>query len=113
MSRRKRSQARGYRLQYAEQARGHLAALQARHRVTVIERVDALLAFQPTIETRNRKRMNENPLGASCESRTSARTSRRFLGCSPWPTAKSAHEHRKPLRPRLQEFAGCAPPTGA
>lgn len=58
-----------YRIQYAEQARTHLRALTARDRATVIDRVEVQLGFEPKRETRNRKPIEENPLGADFELR--------------------------------------------
>lgn len=40
----------------------HLKALDARQRVTVLDAVDAQLAHQPTVVTRNRKPMQANLL---------------------------------------------------
>jgi len=43
-------------------ATGHLEGLTARERATVLARVREQLTQQPTVETRNRKRMRPNPL---------------------------------------------------
>jgi mRNA interferase RelE/StbE len=52
-----------YRIEYAPETKGHLAALTARQRALVLDAVDEQLRHQPTEETRNRKRMRPNPLG--------------------------------------------------
>lgn len=40
----------------------HLAGLSARDRATVLESLERQLAHDPTVETRNRKRLRPNPL---------------------------------------------------
>ena len=69
MSPRHRGAGRCYVLCYAESTRGHLKALTARDRVAVLDAIDERLAFEPTQETRNRKRMDENSLDAGFELR--------------------------------------------
>lgn len=51
-----------YRIEYDPEAREHLQALSARQRVIVLDRVEEQLTHEPTVETRNRKRMRPNPL---------------------------------------------------
>lgn len=51
-----------YRIEYAEEAIEHLRALTARQRTIVQDGVNAHLQFEPTVETRNRKRMRPNVL---------------------------------------------------
>jgi len=51
-----------YRIEYSPDAVDHLRTLTARQQKIVLDAVDAQLAHQPTIETRNRKPMRPNPL---------------------------------------------------
>jgi mRNA-degrading endonuclease RelE of RelBE toxin-antitoxin system len=51
-----------YRIEYSPDAVDHLCTLTARQQKIVLDAVDAQLAHQPTIETRNRKPMRPNPL---------------------------------------------------
>ncbi len=51
-----------YTIEYSPETLDHLRALTARDRSLVLDEVDAQLRHQPTIETRNRKRMRPNPL---------------------------------------------------
>jgi mRNA-degrading endonuclease RelE of RelBE toxin-antitoxin system len=51
-----------YRIEYSPNAEQHLYQLPARQRRIVLDGVDAQLVHQPTIGTRNRKRMRPNPL---------------------------------------------------
>ncbi len=51
-----------YRIEYDEDVELHLRALTARQRSIVLDAVDAQLAHQPTVETRNRKRMRANAI---------------------------------------------------
>lgn len=51
-----------YRIEYSPDAEGHLRALTARQRAIVLDEVDAQLAHQPTVETKNRKPMRPNPV---------------------------------------------------
>jgi mRNA-degrading endonuclease RelE of RelBE toxin-antitoxin system len=51
-----------YAIEYTEAAERHLQALTARQRAIVLDAVEEQLAHQPTVETRNRKRMRANPL---------------------------------------------------
>ncbi len=52
-----------YRIEYAPETEQHLRALPARDATAVLDMVLRQLAHQPTLETRNRKRMRPNPLG--------------------------------------------------
>ena len=72
MSPRHRDKGRRYRIDYAESTREHLRALTARDRAAVVDGIDERLSFEPAVETRNRKRMEENPLDASFELRLGA-----------------------------------------
>jgi mRNA-degrading endonuclease RelE of RelBE toxin-antitoxin system len=51
-----------YRIEYSPETAGHLKVLTARQRSILFDAVDEQLAHQPTLETRNRKRMRSNPL---------------------------------------------------
>ena len=51
-----------YRIDYSPETEGHLRVLTARQRIIVFDTVDQQLAYQPTVETRNRKPMRPNPL---------------------------------------------------
>jgi len=51
-----------YRIEYSPDAEGHLLALTARQRASVLDGVEKQLTHQPTTETRNRKPMRPNPL---------------------------------------------------
>lgn len=51
-----------YRIRFTEQAGEHLADLRARDRATLMEAVEAQLTHQPTVVTRNRKRLRANPV---------------------------------------------------
>ncbi len=51
-----------YKVEYSPDAEDHLRALTARQRVTVLDEVDMQLQHQPTVETRNRKKMRPNPV---------------------------------------------------
>jgi mRNA-degrading endonuclease RelE of RelBE toxin-antitoxin system len=53
---------RPYRIEYSPPSRDHLAALDARQRTTVLDKVDVQLAHEPTAVTRNRKPLQLNPL---------------------------------------------------
>ena len=50
-----------YRVEYSPDAKNHLKALTARERAIVTDVVDQQLAYQPTVETRNRRPMRPNP----------------------------------------------------
>jgi mRNA-degrading endonuclease RelE of RelBE toxin-antitoxin system len=52
-----------YSIQYTNAAERHLRMLTARQRSIVLDAISLQLAYQPTVPTRNRKRMEENPLG--------------------------------------------------
>ena len=58
MARRRRA----YRIEYAPEEEKHLRALTARDAATVLDRVPGELAHQPTVQTRNRKPLEANPL---------------------------------------------------
>jgi mRNA-degrading endonuclease RelE of RelBE toxin-antitoxin system len=51
-----------YRIEWDPSAEEHLACLTARDQSAVIDTVERQLAHQPTVATRNRKRMRPNPL---------------------------------------------------
>ena len=51
-----------YRLDYSPAAEDHLRGLTARQRATVLDAIVRQLVHQPTVETRNRKRMLPNPV---------------------------------------------------
>lgn len=51
-----------YRIVYSQPALGHLGELTARDRRTIVDAVDRSLGSEPTVESRNRKRMRPNPL---------------------------------------------------
>jgi len=53
-----------YRIQYSPDAEDHLRGLTARQRSIVLDTIDRQLAHQPTVETKNRKPMRQNPLAA-------------------------------------------------
>ncbi|HKC13873.1 MAG TPA: type II toxin-antitoxin system RelE/ParE family toxin [Vicinamibacteria bacterium] len=72
MSPRHRGTTRGHRIDYAQSAVEHLRHLGAGARAAVVDAVDERLAFEPTKETRNRNRMEENPLSAHFELRVGA-----------------------------------------
>lgn len=51
-----------YHIEYSPEAEAHLRALTARQRSIVLDTVEEQLAYQPNVETRNRKLMRPNPL---------------------------------------------------
>ena len=51
-----------YTIEYSPETDRHLRVLTARQRTLVFDTVDRQLAYQPTVETRNRKPMRPNPL---------------------------------------------------
>jgi mRNA interferase RelE/StbE len=51
-----------YRMEYYQEATGHLQGLTARQRAIVLDAVAEQLTHQPTVPTRNRKLMRSNPL---------------------------------------------------
>ena len=51
-----------YQVQFSPAALQHLQGFSARERATLLDRVSRQLTDQPTVETRNRKRMRPNPL---------------------------------------------------
>ena len=60
-----------YEIDFADTAIGHLAALTARERSTVIDAIEDQLSHEPLVETRNRKLLRPNPI-ASWELRVGA-----------------------------------------
>lgn len=60
--------AKRFRVEYADQAIQHLARLTARQRAVVLDVVALKLVHQPTVPTRNRKRLRDNSI-APCELR--------------------------------------------
>ena len=58
-----------YEIEFADNARAHLRELTAAQRKTVLEEIETQLTHEPTVQTKNRKRMQPNPL-ASWELRT-------------------------------------------
>ncbi len=69
MGHRHRGVERRYAIRYAECTWTHLRALTARDRAIVLDAVDERLSFEPTQQTRHRKRMDENSLEAGFELR--------------------------------------------
>ena len=51
-----------YLIEFTPEAVEHLAELTARQRASVLDAIDVQLKHEPTVETRNRKRMRPNPL---------------------------------------------------
>lgn len=51
-----------YRIEYDPRTEEHLRILSARDQATVLDMVPRQLADEPTVETRNRKRLRPNPL---------------------------------------------------
>jgi len=51
-----------YRIEYADNAIQHLSLLMARQRSVVLDVVALKLTHQPTVATRNRKRLRDNTL---------------------------------------------------
>ena len=51
-----------YRIEYSPDAEDHLRGLTARQQTIVLDTVDVQLVHQPTVETRNRKPMQPNPI---------------------------------------------------
>jgi len=51
-----------YLLEFTPEAVEHLAQLTAHLKATVLEAIEVQLKHEPTVETRNRKRMRPNPL---------------------------------------------------
>ncbi len=49
-----------YRIEYSLDAEDHLRALSARQQAIVLDTVDKQLAYEPQVETRNRKPMRPN-----------------------------------------------------
>jgi hypothetical protein len=53
---------RRFEIEVTREAEAHLEWLSARDRATVFDALDRRLAYEPTIENRNRKRLRPNPL---------------------------------------------------
>ncbi len=53
---------RRFEIEVTREAEAHLEWLSARDRATVFGALDRRLAYEPTIENRNRKRLRPNPL---------------------------------------------------
>jgi mRNA-degrading endonuclease RelE of RelBE toxin-antitoxin system len=53
-----------YRIEYSPETSNHFRFLTARQRSIVFDSVDEQLTYEPTVETRNRKRMRPNPLAS-------------------------------------------------
>ena len=51
-----------YTIEYSPETDTHLRILTARQRTLVFDAVDRQLAYQPLVETRNRKPMRPNPV---------------------------------------------------
>lgn len=51
-----------YRIEYSPEVENHLSAMTVRQQRIVLDSVEEQLAYQPTVETRNRKPMRPNPL---------------------------------------------------
>ena len=51
-----------YRIAYSPEAVDHLRILTARQRAVVVDAVEEHLAYQPTLQTTNRKPMRPNPI---------------------------------------------------
>ena len=51
-----------YTIEYSPETDRHLRFLTARQRILVFDTVDRQLAYQPIVETRNRKPMRPNPV---------------------------------------------------
>jgi len=55
-----------YRIRFSDAAGEHLVSLTARDRATLLDRIGRQLTHQPTVETRNRKRMGPGQEDARC-----------------------------------------------
>jgi mRNA-degrading endonuclease RelE of RelBE toxin-antitoxin system len=51
-----------YEIRYTPEAETHLRGLTARQQATLLDMVEKQLLHQPTVRTRNRKLMRDNPL---------------------------------------------------
>jgi len=51
-----------YRVEYSPDVEDHLRTLTSRQQTIILDTVDKQLAYQPTVETRNRKPMRPNPV---------------------------------------------------
>ncbi len=57
-----RERAIAFRIEYGPEAESHLRGLTARQQATVLAKVVEQLTHQPTVPTRNRKLLRDNPL---------------------------------------------------
>jgi len=69
VSPRHRGKHRRHQIAYAESAVDHLKHLSAHDRAIVVDGIEERLSFEPSTETRNRKRMEANSLEADFELR--------------------------------------------
>lgn len=53
---------RPYRIEYAPETQEHLTFLDTRDQATVVDAVERQLRHQPTVQTRNRKPLEANPV---------------------------------------------------
>jgi mRNA-degrading endonuclease RelE of RelBE toxin-antitoxin system len=53
-----------YAIEFSEDAERHLRSLDARDRRTVLDAIEEQLIHEPTVPTRHRKPLRENPLAA-------------------------------------------------
>lgn len=53
---------RRFEIEVSHDAEGHLRRLSAKDRATVLDAISRRLAHEPTVESRNRKRLGPNPL---------------------------------------------------
>jgi mRNA-degrading endonuclease RelE of RelBE toxin-antitoxin system len=53
-----------FEIEFSEDAERHLRALSARDRTIVLDEIEEQLPHEPTMETRRRKRLRQNPLAA-------------------------------------------------
>lgn len=51
-----------HRIRFSNSATQHLAALSARDRAALLDAIEVHLTYQPTMVTRNRKRLRPNPV---------------------------------------------------
>jgi mRNA-degrading endonuclease RelE of RelBE toxin-antitoxin system len=53
-----------FEIRFSEDAEQHLKALSARDRSIIVDAIEEQLLHQPTVSTRNRKLLRQNPLAA-------------------------------------------------
>ena len=53
-----------YAIEFSEDAERQLISLSARDRNTVLDAIEIQLSHEPTVPTKNRKLLRENPIGA-------------------------------------------------